>query len=72
MELMLDRQTKLDEWSEYSLYEHRKRRTLEKKRDQVERQLELMEEGLGRLGGMVQSGFIRLRYRGAPQSLWGG
>jgi hypothetical protein len=40
VELQLDRQTKLDEWREYYIYEHRKRRALEKELDRAKRELE--------------------------------
>ncbi|KAF2181220.1 hypothetical protein K469DRAFT_692103 [Zopfia rhizophila CBS 207.26] len=44
VELQLDRQTKLDEWREYYIYEHRKRHALEKKLDRAKRELEPAKE----------------------------
>ncbi|KAF2178440.1 hypothetical protein K469DRAFT_803217 [Zopfia rhizophila CBS 207.26] len=44
VELQLDRQTKLDEWREYYIYKHRKRRALEKALDRAKRELELAKE----------------------------
>lgn len=44
VELQLDRQTKLEEWREYYIYERRKRRALEKKLDREEKELELAKE----------------------------
>ena len=44
VELQLDRQTKLDEWREYYIYEHRKRRALEKKLDQAMKNHEPVEK----------------------------
>ncbi|KAF2185940.1 hypothetical protein K469DRAFT_707616 [Zopfia rhizophila CBS 207.26] len=44
VELQLDRQTKLDEWREYYIYEHRKRRALEKALDRAKRELEPAKE----------------------------
>ncbi|KAF2259155.1 hypothetical protein CC78DRAFT_83114 [Lojkania enalia] len=43
-ELQLGRQTKLDEWWEYYLYEHRKRGALEKELDRAKRELEPAKE----------------------------
>jgi hypothetical protein len=40
IELQLDQQTKLDEWWEYYIYEHRKRRALEMKLNQTKKELE--------------------------------
>ena len=39
IELRLDRQTKLDEWREYYLYEHRKRAALESELEQTKQEL---------------------------------
>lgn len=44
VELQLDRQTKLDEWREYYLYEHRKRLPLERKLEKANRELETRKE----------------------------
>ncbi|KAF2191255.1 hypothetical protein K469DRAFT_367718 [Zopfia rhizophila CBS 207.26] len=44
VELQLDRQTKLDEWREYYIYEHRKRRALEKALDRAKRELKPAKE----------------------------
>lgn len=44
VELQLSRQTKLDEWREYYIYERKKRRALEKKLDQVTRKLKPAKE----------------------------
>ncbi|KAF2188839.1 hypothetical protein K469DRAFT_684140 [Zopfia rhizophila CBS 207.26] len=44
VELQLDRQMKLDEWREYCIYEHRKRRAMEKELDRAKRELEPAKE----------------------------
>ncbi|KAF2834207.1 hypothetical protein M501DRAFT_990484 [Patellaria atrata CBS 101060] len=44
VELQLNRQTKLDEWREYYIYEYRKRDTLEKELSRAKRELETAEE----------------------------
>ncbi|KAF2189975.1 hypothetical protein K469DRAFT_51217 [Zopfia rhizophila CBS 207.26] len=44
VELQLGQQMKLDEWREYCIYEHRKRRALEKELDRAKRELEPVKE----------------------------
>ncbi|KAF2241936.1 hypothetical protein BU26DRAFT_162013 [Trematosphaeria pertusa] len=47
VELQLDRQTKLDEWREYYLYEHRKRGALEKELEHRKQKLVSAKERMG-------------------------
>jgi hypothetical protein len=50
LQLQLDRQTKLDEWREYYLYEHEKRSTLEKGVELAKQELEHSMERMRKAG----------------------